>query len=64
MKKPDLKPCPFCGDHLVKFVTWPKSPTICEVFCMNCHANTGAKFTKKEAIKHWNSRVNKNNSED
>lgn len=51
------KPCPFCSETQIKLMEWPADATICEIFCLNCKSNTGAKFTKKEAVKHWNTRA-------
>jgi hypothetical protein len=52
-----LLPCPMCAETQIKLTEWPADATICEIFCLNCHLNTGAKFTKEEAIKHWNCRA-------
>lgn len=53
----DLKPCPMCGETQIKLIDWPADNSIYEVFCLSCKINTGAKFTKKEAILHWNTRA-------
>lgn len=52
-----LRECPFCSEQHIKLMEWPSDGTICEVFCLNCKSSTGAKFTKKEAVRHWNTRV-------
>ena len=53
----ELLPCPFCKETQICLTEWPADTTIWEVFCLSCKVNTGAKFTKEEAIKHWNTRV-------
>ncbi len=55
-KSEELKECPACHESQIKLIEWPADSTICEITCMNCHLNTGAKFTKNEAIIHWNTR--------
>ncbi len=52
-----LLPCPMCSETQIKLIEWPADATICEILCLNCKLNTGAKFTKNEAIKHWNNRT-------
>ena len=52
-----LKNCPFCNDTQVKLTRWAGAARVWEVFCLNCHASTGAKFMKKEARLAWNTRA-------
>lgn len=61
----ELKPCPFCGGEAEIIIFSVEYGTV-TVGCTNeeCDITMGkAFFTDKEAIQHWNRRVNKALSE-
>jgi Lar family restriction alleviation protein len=64
MKKPDLKPCPYCGGVKLRIddsgvLDDPgasENPEAYWVVCPSCYASGGPGKNKKEAVKNWNRR--------
>lgn len=61
MKKPELKPCPFCGGE-AKIMKVPATGN-CVAYCTKCAADVGRAWYWKEndAAKAWNRRVTDEN---
>ena len=62
-KNNELKPCPFCGDELVKvkFDDEGYLPYLnegnCFIECQNCNAKSGYYHREEDAIAAWNKRA-------
>lgn len=56
-KKHKTKPCPFCSNQKVIYVSNPKA--LCEIFiyCKKCFSCGPIKLSKIEALKPWNERI-------
>ena len=58
MKK--LKPCPFCGNHRLSFITGAATPQFA-VLCEECGQTSGWWDTQNKAIEEWNRRAKTQN---
>lgn len=52
----ELKPCPKCGNHQLKFVTNVMRARTC-VLCEECGEESNWYNTKNEAVEDWNRRA-------
>ena len=58
--KPELKPCPFCGNHELRIVTeinFECNGVFYHVGCCSCDARIGDRLSEDDAIKGWNRRA-------
>ena len=64
----ELKPCPFCGDELVK-VKFDEDEQHylgdgdCFIECQNCNSKSGHYHFEEAAIATWNERVTEKGDE-
>lgn len=56
-KNEDLKPCPFCGSSGEFLYRAKGYASYCRCSNGECGARSAARFTVKEAVEAWNSRV-------
>lgn len=59
-RKPDLRPCPFCGGHGVKVLELIRGG-VCYAVCDICKAATRCFDTPKNAAEAWNRRAEPEN---
>lgn len=61
MPRPELKPCPFCGDGEIHTETEPNVSfgKLFAITCDRCKASTGYWSSKKLAVAAWNRRAEK-----
>ena len=54
----DLKPCPFCGSHILEVDRFPHhDSTLWFITCYECPCQGVEHKEKEEAIKAWNTRI-------
>ncbi len=51
-----FKPCPFCGSRNISMHYLFANGYY--VLCEKCETKSGYALTRKESIKHWNTRLN------